>query len=128
MSKRIEFLNYVSKKLGTFDYESNPYQIVIGGHQFHDYSSHPQERIYFKKSNTYSTAAGRYLLCYKYWRRYREILKLTDFSPPSQDAIILKIFEEFDANTDIDAGDYDRAIEKCRSVWSDLPAEVNNLI
>lgn len=125
MSNIKEFLNYVAGKLGTSQYQCGGYQVIIGGEFFSDFSTHPQERIYFPQSNIYSTAAGRYLLPYKYWRQYKAELKLNDFSPSSQDEIVVKLIEDFEALDDVDAGLYDKAIEKCRSIWLELPAEIS---
>lgn len=88
---------------------------------FFDYSTHP--RIRNKKLN--SDAAGRYQILGRYFQSYKELLKLTDFSPESQDAIAMQMIKEQKALEDINAGRITSAIAKVSDIWASLPGKDN---
>lgn len=115
----------------------NGYNVIVGSTPskpilFNGYADHPRRLIALldKRGNPIkfrdgtplkSTAAGRYQLLAKYFNPYKRLLKLPDFSPASQDAIALQQIKEQGALADIDAGRFERAIEKCRNIWASFP-------
>lgn len=101
------------------------YNVMVGGHLFHDYADHPRQRVFIPNLNLSSTAAGRYQLLARYFDAYRLQLHLPDFSPASQDAIALQQIRERDAFPDIAAGRIQAAIDKCSNIWASLPGRGN---
>lgn len=98
------------------------YNVLVGSTPAHpllftDYSKHP--RIRNEKLN--SDAAGRYQFLGRYWEYYKKFLKLTDFGPSSQDRWGLQLVKECKAMADVDAGEIETAIYKCRSRWASFP-------
>lgn len=96
---------------------------------FISYVDHPN--IYNKQCN--STAAGRYQLLARWWfdkkddngnllrRGYKSILKLSDFSPLSQDLVAIQQIRERGALPDIAVGRLAAAIAKVSNIWASLP-------
>lgn len=74
------------------------------------------------KNGIKSTASGRYQILARFYDAYKKQLCLPDFSPDSQDKIALQLIKECKALDDIEAGNFDSAIYKCRSRWASLPA------
>ena len=110
-----------SEGTSTITESDNGYNVLCGATPsdpllFESYADHP--RIY--NPDLDSTAAGRYQLLAKYFDAYKELLKLPDFSPTSQDAIALQQIAERRALVDIDAGDVKLAILKCSTIWASL--------
>ena len=68
-----------------------------------------------------STASGRYQLLVKWWRSYKEILNLTDFSPTSQDAVAVRQLQERHAIDLIEAGKIAEAITAASTIWASFP-------
>lgn len=111
----------------------NGYNVLVGstaGHPvlFTSYADHPRRlaHVRTKKRNQKtvvipSTAAGRYQILQKNFDHYRRTLHLPDFSPASQDAIAIQLIRECKAENDINAGNVESAITKCRSRWASLP-------
>jgi len=101
------------------------YDIVVGGidspNTFSSYASHPAVLVTVNSKGLKSTAAGRYQLLHRYWLAYRDLLKLPDFSPASQDAIAIQQIKERRALADIEAGRIESAIGKCANIWASLP-------
>ena len=97
------------------------YNVIVGGELFEDFSDHPRKKVWIRRINNYSTAAGRYQLLARYWDAYRKQLKLTDFSPQSQDDVALQQIKERGALNDIDEGRIEDAIRKCSNIWASLP-------
>ena len=97
------------------------YNVIVGGTLFHDYSRHPNVRVYLPKLKIHSTAAGRYQLLYRYWLHYTKALNLVGFGKDVQDTIALQLIRECDALDAIDAGHFTSAITKCKSRWASLP-------
>jgi len=121
---RTAFLDMLawSEGTSTIPGSDNGYNVLVGATPAHpllfeNYADHP--RIY--NPDLDSTAAGRYQLLAKYFDAYKELLKLPDFSPASQDAIALQQIKERRALVDIDAGDVKLAILKCSTIWASLP-------
>jgi muramidase (phage lysozyme) len=107
--------------------KNNGYDVIVSGPAgpeiFTEYAYHPFENRVPKLVNgaLHSTAAGRYQLLVRFWRAYRDLLELKDFSPASQDAVALRQMHERGAVTRILAGDIQGAIEACSNIWASFP-------
>lgn len=99
----------------------NGYNVLCGGSLFQGYVDHPRKAINLPKLGIKSTAAGRYQLLSRYFDVYKEMLKLPDFSPTSQDAIAIQQLKECHALADIDEGRFEAAVHKCCRIWASLP-------
>ncbi len=98
------------------------YNVLVGSTPAHpllfeSYGDHPN--VYNAQCN--STAAGRYQLLYRWWKPYRALLHLADFSPVSQDLVALQQIRECHALPDIDAGQFGAAVVKVAHLWASLP-------
>lgn len=104
---------------------NNGYDVVVGGinspNTFSSYADHPAVLVTVNRAGLQSTAAGRYQLLNRYWKPYKEQLKLKDFSPASQDAVAIQQIKERRALDDIEAGRIEQAIMKCSNIWASLP-------
>ena len=104
---------------------------VDGPSTFTDYSTHPfangKPAILVRRpcaefpKGLYSTAAGRYQLMLHWWLPYKTLLGLSDFSPPSQDAIAIQQIRERKAIALIETSREDLAIEDCDNIWASFP-------
>lgn len=102
------------------------YNVLVGSTADHpqlfgSYADHPRQLIFLPRLGIKSTAAGRYQLLARYFDIYRKQLGLNDFSRTSQDAIATQQIREEGGLTDIEAGRFDVAVEKCRKIWASLP-------
>lgn len=101
------------------------YDVVVGGidspNTFKSYANHPGVLVTVNTKGLKSTAAGRYQQLQRYWPHYRDLLKLPDFGPVSQDKLALHLIKERRALPDVHAGRIQSAIEKCRNIWASLP-------
>lgn len=101
------------------------YDVVVGGidspNTFKSYSTHPGVLVTVNNKGLKSTAAGRYQQLQRYWPHYRDLLKLPDFGPTSQDKLALHLVKERGALADVHAGRVQAAITKCRNIWASLP-------
>lgn len=100
----------------------NGYNVIVGSTPAHpllfsDYSKHPRIRVQAMNSD----AAGRYQFLGRYWQFYKETLKLPDFGKESQDRWALCLIKECKALDDIEAGNFEVAVAKCRSRWASFP-------
>lgn len=68
-----------------------------------------------------STAAGAYQITSTTWKGIKAKLKLTDFSPASQDLAAIELIREKGALDDIEKGFFERAIPKVKKIWASLP-------
>ncbi|KAF1061063.1 MAG: hypothetical protein GAK45_02337 [Pseudomonas citronellolis] len=100
------------------------YDVVVGGldspNIFTSYAGHPNLLVKVNDSLS-STAAGRYQLLFRWWKPYRDLLGLKDFSPVSQDLVAIQQIRERKALDDIKAGRVRDAIAKCSNIWASLP-------
>ena len=92
---------------------------------FTDFSDHPfnkgrKSKVINRKGLT-SNASGRYQFMLKDWRHYRDLLKLPDFGPASQDKWALQLIRERRALDDIVAGRFALAVTKVKNLWASLP-------
>lgn len=97
------------------------YNVLVGGTLFSGYDDHPRKLVSLPKLGIKSTAAGRYQLLARYFDAYKKQLGLKDFSPASQDAIALQQIKEQRALIDIETGNFELAVKKCRNIWASLP-------
>lgn len=88
---------------------------------FSDYSDHPAVLVQVNRKGLASTAAGRYQVLLRFWRAYKALLNLPDFSPLSQDRLAMRILKECRALDDVHAGRIEAALGKCRRIWASLP-------
>lgn len=115
------FLDTISYSEGTYGRGDNGYNILVGGNTFDSYADHPRIKVQIPKLGIWSTAAGRYQLLARYYDAYKHLMGLTDFSPDTQDRIALQQIKECKALDDVNAGDFDSAINKCAHIWASLP-------
>ena len=112
----------------------NGYSILFGGAPFASFAEHPALlgwgggrlsdamcRGAGFGPGCVSTAAGAYQINKPTWRRIRDKLGLSDFSPASQDAAALELISEKGALGDVRAGRVAVAVGKVRKVWASLP-------
>jgi muramidase (phage lysozyme) len=133
MSNQSAFLDMLSISEGTSTSpatRNRGYDVIVTGIDrlpeiFSDYSTHPFARGRRPKQinakGLYSTASGRYQHMLKDWAHYRDLLKLPDFGPRSQDLWALQLIRERGALALIDAGRFDEAVARVRNLWASLP-------
>ena len=94
------------------------YDVIVGGELFTDYSDHSLQTCHAKpKPNQQAPDATSF-------SRYgmpTALAILKDFSPKSQDAVVLQQIKERGACTAIDRGDIRQAIDRCSNIWASLP-------
>ena len=73
--------------------KSGGYDVIVGGELFTDYSDHPRKLVTLNPKLK-STGAGRYQLLSRWWDAHRQAVYLKDFSPKSQDAVVLQQIKE----------------------------------
>jgi muramidase (phage lysozyme) len=119
---RKAFLDMIawSEGTSTIAESDNGYNVLVGGKLFFTYRDHPRKLIIIN-SKLKSTAAGRYQLLARYFDHYKKLLKLPDFSAPSQDAIAIQQIKECKALNDIDEGNIEFAVRKCSNIWASFP-------
>lgn len=132
MSNLDAFLTMIARSEGTQDIPGghNGYRVIVGSTPqkpilFESYADHPRQRIQLSIGLS-STAAGRYQILERYYDAYKAMLKLSDFSPRSQDAIAIQMIRERQAFADVCAGRIDEAVAKCASIWASLPPSQYN--
>jgi muramidase (phage lysozyme) len=99
---------------------------IYGAAVFEDFSDHPfakgrAPQIVRSNPLLRSTASGRYQLMLHWWLAYKEELKLTDFSPRSQDLVAVQQIRERNALKLIDGGNFAQAITACSNLWASFP-------
>lgn len=113
--------------------KNDGYDVIVNGYvngksvpeAFTDYSVHPfskgrPSKVFNSKGAT-SSASGRYQFMLRDYAHYRDLLKLPDFGPESQDRWALQLIKERGALADIEAGRIEAAIMKCGNIWASLP-------
>ena len=108
----------------------NGFDVIVTGADgkpeiFTDFSDHPfnngrKSKIINSKGLT-SNASGRYQFMLRDWHHYRDLLKLPDFGPDSQDKWALQLIRERRALDDITSGRFVIAVTKVRRLWASLP-------
>lgn len=115
------FLDLIAFSEGTLGHGDDGYNVIVGHELFSDYSDHPRKRVFIKKINDYSTAAGRYQFLSRIYDFYKKVMNLKDFGKESQDKIAIRLIGECKAIKDIEEGRIKEAITKCRSRWASFP-------
>ncbi|MEC5345078.1 glycoside hydrolase family 104 protein [Brenneria populi] len=127
------FLDMLAFSEGTASHpltRNNGYDVIVTGLDgkpeiFTDYRDHPfasgRPAKVFNRRGEKSTASGRYQQLYRFWPHYKQQMALPDFSPESQDKLAVQLIIERRALADIERGDIERAISKCRNIWASLP-------
>jgi muramidase (phage lysozyme) len=103
-------------------------QPEIGREIFSNYLDHPfaagrtPKLIGLTPIQLFSDASGRYQIMLKWWRPYKAMLKLTDFSPASQDAYALRQMKEHGVTlTSLTANPIEHSISACSNIWASFP-------
>lgn len=126
-SRNLEaFLTMIAESEGTNHIGDRGYNCIVGStinapDLFHSYADHPRKKVLIKKLGIFSTAAGRYQILARYYDHYKTALDLPDFSPESQDKIATQLIKECGALADVERGDIESAVKKCKSRWASLP-------
>ena len=115
------FLNMLAVSEGTAGHGDDGYNVIVGGELFHSYTDHPRKLVKLPRLGINSSAAGRYQVLKRTFDAYKVRLRLTDFSPVSQDQIAVRLIRERGALPDIEAGRIPAAIAKCANIWASLP-------
>lgn len=128
------FLTMIACSEGTQDHpltQWQGYDVIVYGvdgkpEVFTDFTTHPfskgrPAKLINAKQGLYSTASGRYQFLLKYWEHYRELLKLNDFGPVSQDRWAVQLIRECNAISLIERGLFKQAVVACNSRWASLP-------
>lgn len=109
---------------------NNGYDVIVTGADkkpeiFTNYSDHPFNKGRASKTinrhGLTSNASGRYQFMLRDWRHYRDLLKLPDFGPGSQDLWAIQLIRERGALPLIDAGSFNLAVARCSNLWASLP-------
>jgi muramidase (phage lysozyme) len=119
------FLAMIATSEGTAAIGDTGYNCLVGSTArqpilFGSYADHPRVKVQLRP-DLVSTAAGRYQILARFFDAYKATLKLSDFSPGSQDAIAAQMIRERNALVDIEAGRFDEAVAKVKNIWASLP-------
>lgn len=113
------FLKAIRLGEGTLD-EAGFFRIVGGG-TFTDDAQHPNVRVFIKRYNVWSTAAGAYQIINPTWRGLLKKYNFPDFSPECQDEAAVALIAGRLALNDVIAGRFHEAVAKCAAEWASLP-------
>lgn len=117
----LAFLDMLAFSEGTIGRGDDGYNKLVNPAGFFDsYATHPNVLVQVNPTLK-STAAGRYQFRSRHWDHYRDLLKLPDFGPASQDAWAIQLIRERRALADIENGRIGDAIVKCANIWASLP-------
>jgi lysozyme len=116
------FLKTIRRCEGTAS--ADGYRMLFGGQLSESFAAHPHR--YFSYTNKAgetirTSAAGAYQITFSTWSALQLRLRLSDFSPRSQDIAALYLIEEHDALQDVLAGNVAAAVEKLHNTWASLP-------
>lgn len=114
------------------DRAAEPYRVCFGfKHSISNLSQHPAvsgewmgESLDFLGGSyvgKISTAAGAYQITRPTWLGIQAILRLPDFTGPSQDDAAIQLIKEKAALDLVFAGRVSDAITACRGIWASLP-------
>ncbi|GJD19935.1 similar to phage endolysin [Rivularia sp. IAM M-261] len=106
---------------GTSNIES--YRKLVFSGTFNDFSTHPliKQCAPINRKRVCSTAAGAYQMLDKSWYDLQPKLNLTNFSPASQDKMAVEYIRRNQATADVEAGNFDAALQKVGRVWASIP-------
>lgn len=110
-----KFLDFIAESEGA------DYNTIVGGKTFEDFSKHPGVVGVTTKEGP-STAAGRYQIVGKTYEPYAKKLGVSDFTPETQDKIALELIKDKGALEDVNAGNFEAAIDKLGGVWASFPS------
>lgn len=99
---------------------ANGYRMMFTGRLFDSYRDHP--RILNRSGGLISDAAGRYQFLSPTWDDCKAALKLTDFSPESQDQAALYLIDRRGALILVDGMAVLPALDLLSWEWASLPA------
>jgi muramidase (phage lysozyme) len=132
----VRFLDLIAFSEGTSTSiytKDDGYDVLVSGvpgsaspHVFSSFADHPFIHLpavlwATKPHNMYSTAAGRYQQMLHDWGYYKNLLKLADFSPLSQDEVALQHIRESKALVPLQQGNIEHAINLCSNIWASFP-------
>ena len=113
------FLRAIRLGEGTAD-EAGYYR-VVGGGTFTDDRWHPNVRVFIKRYNVHSSAAGAYQIINRTWQSLKRLYGFPDFSPACQDEAAVALIRGRRALNDVIAGRFHEAVAKCSKEWASLP-------
>lgn len=106
------------------------YNVIVTGidgklELFDDYANHPfaagRTSKVINSKGLRSSASGRAQFMLRDWPHYRDLLRLPDFGPFSQDRWAIQLIKERRALDDVKAGRIALAVGKCRNLWASFP-------
>lgn len=103
---------------------ANAYNMLVGGGHIDSLEKHPKQRVYVRRLDLYSTAAGAYQFIASTWDECAKALDLPDFSESSQDLAAVFLIRRRGALEDVIAGRFEAAVTKCNREWASLPGDV----
>ena len=115
------FLQVIQHSEGTAG--PNAYQLMAGSTPAHPllFTGDQHPRQLHQAGAVKSDAAGAYQIMSFTWDDLNKALHLPDFSPASQDVAALFLIYRRGALADVEAGNFDMAIQKCSREWASLP-------
>lgn len=108
-------------RLGEGTSDDAGYYRIVGGQMFNDDSQHPNVRVFIKRYDVWSTAAGAYQIIGPTWRALVKQYGFPDFSSDCQDEAAVALIAGRKALQDVKEGRFDEAVAKCSLEWSSLP-------
>ena len=130
------FLDMLAVAEGTGHLGDSGYNVMFGGATFDGYGDHPRIAHQFTDKagrSLWTSAAGRYQFMavspiptggrtrVNTWDVLRSSLGLPNFGPESQDLAAIELIRQKGALADVQAGRFDAAVNKVRTVWASLP-------
>ena len=109
-------------RLGEGTTDDVGYYRIVGGQVFNDDSVHPHIKVYIKKYDVYSTAAGAYQITFTTWSGLCKQYGFPDFSAECQDEAAVALIAEKRALEDVKCGRLKDAVDKCGATWASLPS------
>ncbi len=99
------------------------YRMMFTGQVFYSFEAHPNVKncSLYKGKPLCSTAAGKYQFLKTTWDELTKKLKLSDFSPESQDLAAVQLIKQAGGYEDIVAGRFDDAVFKLAPTWASFP-------
>lgn len=124
------FLDMIATSEGTIGRGDDGYNLIVTGidgklELMQSYADHPfasgRAPKIINRAGLASTASGRYQQMRRDWKAYKDLLKLPDFGPESQDRLAIQHIRECRALDDVEAGRFAAAVAKCKGIWASLP-------
>jgi len=122
LSAALDMIAWSEIKPALLAVSDDGYNVLVGSTPAHpilcdSYAQHPH--VLNKPFN--STAAGRYQFIYGTWTGIAAQLRLTDFSPVSQDLACVQNLKNCGAYTPLIQGDFDAFLKRASTQWASLP-------